>query len=143
MEKICSRCKIQKPTTDFYRGGGADGFQAWCRDCMKGYQRKIKEKDEERDENALYVLSYESCLKGPYKIGRTNCVEQRVMQLEASQCFRIVVHAAFPQMGGLEKRVHERLAPYQVQGVRGKEWFHCPLATILTVIAGYVENPEA
>ena len=71
MEKICSRCKIQKPTADFYRGGGADGFQAWCRDCMKGYQRKNREKEEERDENALYVLSYESCLKGPYKIGRT------------------------------------------------------------------------
>ena len=64
-------------------------------------------------------------------------------QLEASQCFRIVVHAFFPQMGGIEKKVHERLAPYQVQGVRGKEWFHCPLAVIIAVIAGYVENPEA
>ena len=71
-------------------------------------------------------------------------MEQRAAQVEASQCFRVCVHAAFPQMGGTEKRkVHERLAPYQAQGVRGKEWFHCPLATTITVIAGYVENPEA
>ena len=138
MEKICSRCKIQKPTTDFYRGGGADGFQAWCRDCMKGYQRKNREKEEERDENALYVLSYESCLNGPYKIGRTNCVEQRVMQLEASQCFRIVVHAVFLNRGDIEKTIREQLAAFQVTGCRGKEWFSCPLSTIITTIASHL-----
>ena len=26
-----------------------------------------------------------------------------------------------------------------MQGFRGKEWFNCPLSTIITVIAGYVE----
>jgi hypothetical protein len=55
---------------------------------MKEYQRKKVNEDQ----NALYVMSYESSLSGPYKIGRTSCVEARVAQLEASQCFRIVVH---------------------------------------------------
>ena len=64
-------------------------------------------------------------------------------QLEASHYFRIVVHAVFPQRGGLEKQVHERLAPYQAQGFRGREWFNCPLSTIIHVIAGYVEDPQA
>ena len=73
----------------------------------------------------------------PSKIGRTSCVESRVAQLEASQCFRIVVHACFPQRGDIEKKVHEQLAAFQVTGVRGKEWFSCPLATIIATIAGH------
>ena len=109
---------------------------------MREYRKRNVE-EEKVDENALYVLSYEGDLCGPFKIGRTNCVEARVAQLEASHCFRIVVHAVFPQRGGLEKQAHERLAPYQAQGFRGREWFNCPLSTIIQVIAGYVEDPQA
>ena len=139
--KTCSRCKNQKSASEFNKGGGADGLQGYCRDCMREYRKRNVEED--KDENALYVLSYESNLCGPFKIGRTNCVEARVAQLEASHCFRIVVHAVFPQRGGLEKQVHERLAPYQVQGFRGREWFNCPLSTIIQVIGGYVEDLQA
>ena len=139
ISKYCSTCKTTKPTTEFYKSG--DGFQAYCRDCMKEYRKKNTD-DDKPDENALYILSYEHNLSGPFKIGRTNCVEARVAQLEASHCFRIVVHAVFPQRGGLEKRVRERLATYQVQGFRGKEWFNCPLSTSVTVVAGYVEDPQ-
>ena len=142
ISKLCSRCKIHKSASEFNKGGGADGLQGYCRDCMREYRKRNVE-EEKVDENALYVLSYEYNLCGPFKIGRTNCVEARVAQLEASHCFRIVVHAVFPQRGGLEKQVHERLAPYQVQGFRGREWFNCPLSTIIQVIAGYVENPQA
>ena len=46
-------------------------------------------------------------------------------------------HACFPQRGDLEKKVHEQLAAFQVTGVRGKEWFSCPLATIITAIANH------
>lgn len=129
--KTCSRCKQEKATSEFNRSG--DGFQAWCRECMKEYQRKKVNEDQ----NALYVMSYESSLSGPYKIGRTSCVEARVAQLEASQCFRIVVHAAFPHKGDIEKKIHEQLAAFQVIGYRGKEWFNCPLSTIITAIASH------
>ena len=100
---------------------------------MKEYQRRKNNEDQ----NALYVMSYDSSLSGPYKIGRTNCVEARVAQLEASQCFRIVVHAAFPHKGDIGKKIHEQLAAFQVTGYRGKEWFNCPLSTITTAIASH------
>ena len=93
---------------------------------MREYRRKP---EKETDENCLYVLSYEYSLDGPFKIGRTACVEARVAQLEASQCF--------PQRGDLERKVHEQLAAFQATGMRGKEWFNCPLATIITAIASH------
>ena len=99
--------------------------------------REYRKKSENVDENCLYVLSYEYSMDGPFKIGRTACVEARVAQLEASQRFSIVVHACFPQRGDLKKKVHEQLAAFQVTGVRGKEWFSCPLATIITAIASH------
>ena len=99
--------------------------------------REYRKKSDYADENCLYVLIYDYSLNGPFKIGRTSCVESRVAQLEASQCFRIVVHACFPQRGDIEKKVHEQLAAFQVTGVRGKEWFSCPLATIIATIASH------
>ena len=135
ISKTCGKCKIPKPTSDYWKGNGPDGLQAYCRDCMREYRRKP---EKEIDENCLYVLSYEYSLDGPYKIGRTACVEARVAQLEASQCFRIVVHACFPQRGDLERKVHEQLAAFQVTGMRGKEWFNCPLATIIMAIASHL-----
>jgi hypothetical protein len=135
ISKICSKCKTNKPTTDFAKSG--DGFQAYCRDCMKEYRKNYIDEDKP-DENALYILSYEHNLSGPFKIGRTNCVEARVAQLEASHCFRIVVHAVFPQRGDLERKIHEQLAPFQVTGFRGKEWFNCPLAAIVATVAGHL-----
>ena len=68
ISKICSKCKTNKPTTDFAKSG--DGFQAYCRDCMKEYRKKNIDEDKP-DENALYILSYEHNLSGPFKIGRT------------------------------------------------------------------------
>ena len=65
---------------------------------MKEHRKKNID-DDKLDEHALYILSHKHNFSGPFKIGRTNCVEARVVQLEASQCFRIVVHAVFPQRG--------------------------------------------
>ena len=122
ISKYCGKCKTPKPTSYFWKGGGPDGLQAYCRDCMREYRKK----SENVDENCLYVLSYEYSLDGPFKTRRTACVEARVAQLEASQCFRIVVHACFPQRGDLEKKVHEQLAAFQVTGVRGKRMVQLP-----------------
>ena len=135
--KICSRCKNHKSASEFNKGGGADGLQGYCRDSMRDYRKRNVE-EEKIDENALYVLSYDSNLSGLFKIGRTSCVEARVVQLEASHCFRIVVHAAFPQRGDLENKIHEQLAVYQATGFRGKERFNCPINLIIAVIAAHL-----
>ncbi len=52
-----------KPTTDFAKR--SDGFQAYCRDCMKEYRKK-NINDDSSDESTLYILSYEHNLSGPF-----------------------------------------------------------------------------
>ena len=120
ISKTCGKCKIPKPTSDYWKGGGPDGLQAYCRDCMREYRKE----SDNVDENCLYVLSYDYSLGGPFQIGRTACVEARVAQLEASQCASSssCTHAS---------RSEET-------GMRGKEWFNCPLATIITAIASHL-----
>ena len=62
MPKYCSKCKTTKPTIEFYKSG--DGFQAYCRDCMKEYRKKNTDEDkpdetaeEGVDQFARYRLS--------------------------------------------------------------------------------------
>ena len=40
ISKTCGKCKIPKPASDYWKGGGPDGLQAYCRDCMREYRRK-------------------------------------------------------------------------------------------------------
>lgn len=36
MDKACSSCKVEKPTTDFFRNKRSrDGFYCWCKPCTK------------------------------------------------------------------------------------------------------------
>lgn len=33
--KVCSKCKAEKPLTDFARNyGSKDGYQSWCKSCL-------------------------------------------------------------------------------------------------------------
>lgn len=41
MEKYCPRCKITKPTSDFYaHKGRGDGLCGWCKKCMLEYRKQ-------------------------------------------------------------------------------------------------------
>lgn len=38
--KECRRCEHMKPLTDFNRSSShRDGFQKWCRECFREYNR--------------------------------------------------------------------------------------------------------
>lgn len=44
-EKICNRCNIMKPKTEYCRSGSlAGGLQSWCKPCLAEYKRQWKEK---------------------------------------------------------------------------------------------------
>ena len=87
----------------------------------------------------LYVISYESIEEGAYKIGRSKDIKKRVRAMESSHILRMKVDIIFNGKGYLERTVHERLAPYRVEGFRSREWFRAPLSTILAVIATVIE----
>lgn len=39
--KRCRKCGVEKPTTEFYHHkGSTDGFQPYCKDCAREYNRK-------------------------------------------------------------------------------------------------------
>lgn len=37
--KICTKCKIEKPVSEFYKGNDKDGFTYWCKICVKQYRK--------------------------------------------------------------------------------------------------------
>ena len=91
----------------------------------------------------LYILSYPwSTVQGPFKVGRTTNVEQRVAQLEASHAFRITVVAAFEGRGHLERLVHEQLALRRCMTGRGREWFYATVPEILRVVSNVIEGEQ-
>ena len=91
----------------------------------------------------LYVLSYQGIEEGAYKIGRSKDIKKRVKSMESSHIFHINVDVVFTGKGYLEQIVHERLAPFRVEGFRSREWFRAPLSTILAIIATVIEkHPE-
>jgi hypothetical protein len=93
--------------------------------------------------DCLYILAYEwSGTTGPYKVGHTANLEQRVAQLEASHAFRIIVVAAFEGRGHLEKAVHDRLAHHRSTSGQGREWFNTTVPAILRVVSDVIEAAE-
>ena len=69
--KTCSKCKEEKPLTDFYKDSSASsGYRSHCKDCLKRYYAGNKEKilsrqeqyryfnkDKENDRHKLYRLN--------------------------------------------------------------------------------------
>lgn len=129
--KICSRCKANKPITEFSKLYG--GLQYWCRNCSRSYRihRKV---DSSNSKTHLYVLSYASGLPDVHKVGQSSNIEHRVLTLESSHLFRMKLHAVYPFQGFLETRVRDALNPYRITGFRTREWFACSLAVISQAI---------
>ena len=47
--KICSKCGRELPITEFHKGRGyKDGYNCWCKECVKQYQQDNKETIAER-----------------------------------------------------------------------------------------------
>ena len=77
--------------------------------------------------NDLYIMQ-NSRIPGEFKIGRSRDVRARQRDLQASQNYRMIVHAVYPEAGHLEGRVHDILAHCRVQGTPGTEWFKTTLS---------------
>ena len=90
----------------------------------------------------LYVMRY-SYDETAVKIGRSNNVERRRRELEASQNFRVEILAIFPAKGDLEPKVHERLAHCRSTAGAGKEWFKIPVGDGVLVVNKLIQELEA
>ena len=50
--KVCTKCRAERPLTDFNVGKGKFGKHSWCRPCCKGYART----DEQKARQRVYAL---------------------------------------------------------------------------------------
>ena len=92
----------------------------------------------------LYVMQY-STIWDCIKIGRTSDITKRLRQLEASQNFRLVVVASFPDHGHLERAVHRRLSAYRSAEGASNEWFNVPAQYAIKIINALIgqNRPES
>ena len=90
----------------------------------------------------LYVMKYSND-QTVVKIGKSNNVERRRRELEASQNFRVEILAIFPGKGELDPKVHERLAGCRSTAGAGKEWFNIPVGDGVVVVNKVLQQLEA
>lgn len=49
LTKICTKCKIEKDTFDFYKiKAYKDGYCTWCKDCKIKYNKKYRQNNKEK-----------------------------------------------------------------------------------------------
>ena len=70
----------------------------------------------------LYIMQYSND-KTVVKIGRSNNIKNRKLQLEACHNFRILVLAVYRFQGHYERNIHRILKKYRSKSGPGKEWF--------------------
>ena len=114
MTKICSKCKIEKPLSDYHKNGfdrsGNQKFRGYCKECAKqieaarykakqsfvNSQKKVCEKCGEDRE---YVLDYHhrNPLEKEFTIGSTSTRTQESLQKEIDKCVVLCAncHRAF------------------------------------------------
>ena len=81
----------------------------------------------------LYIFA-NSLIPGMVKIGRSNDIERRRVELQRSHPFRLITVATFPGAGHLEANVHTALHAHLVDGP-GREWFHVSASDAIHAIA--------
>jgi hypothetical protein len=152
----CPRCCEELAADCFYSTGG------YCKGCTKRYnkiyneERKRKRQadpyseDEHPSDAApdadaeaeapeapyapdLYIFS-NSLLPGILKIGRTNDVERRRVEMQRSQPFHVNTVATFPGKGHLRGVIHTALHANIVDGP-GREWFRVSESDVIHTIA--------
>ena len=57
MEKICSKCKQEKPVSDFYKHK-RDGYQSRCKPCHREGNREYRRKPEVKERVNSYMREY-------------------------------------------------------------------------------------
>lgn len=62
--KECSRCKIEKEESDFYKcKANKDELSSWCKDCFKEWQREYNKEYRKKDKFKEYRKKYQQTEK--------------------------------------------------------------------------------
>ena len=136
------------------------GTGAYCKDCSRLYNKEYYAKRRRQDDTPesdsrpegaesepsdpdpsepaprapdLYIFA-NSLIPGMVKIGRSNDVERRRVELQRSHLFRLITVATFPGAVRLEANVHAALHAHLVDGP-GREWFHVSASGAIHAIA--------
>ena len=154
----CSRCCEELAPERFYGGVRP---QRYCKECTYEYHKERREKRKRQDDSDsesdgepsgpdpsgpdpsaapsaprapdLYIFA-NSLIPGMVKIGRSNDVERRRVELQRSHPFRLITVATFPGAGHLEANVHLALHAHLVDGP-GREWFSVAASDAIHAIA--------
>ena len=87
--------------------------------------------------HTLYLMRYgfDPCGVMGIKIGRTQNLAERVVQLEKSQNFRMKVLRVYRGLGNLEPIVHRLLVSKRMSDGAGTEWYDVSFATAMKAVA--------
>lgn len=93
MTKRCSRCKADKPLSDFYpHAKRKDGLNDWCKDCFRERrkQRYAAHRDEEKQYSDTYRKQHaDSCNATTHRYReRIRNAEGRHTQRELEKCLK-------------------------------------------------------
>lgn len=133
--KECTRCGIEKPTTEFYHHKRTkDGLQGWCKTCFSPKFGKYPAANRVR-QPAVYFVSAEGL--GRIKVGLTDCVSKRVRVIQNGcpvpiKILAVLKFETYKKAKELETWIKDTLSVYRVHG----EWFEArqPLLDLIAHI---------
>ena len=79
--KTCSKCKIEKELTDFYKKSvSKDGYRSECKDCSNKYTQEnkesIKEYSKKRYESVKDTSDFKKMRKNWYELNKDSQIEK-------------------------------------------------------------------
>lgn len=59
IEKVCSKCKVAKPVTEFYKSRNSkDGHNCYCKSCSKQCRKEYQEYYKELKERSEMLVAF-------------------------------------------------------------------------------------
>ena len=66
-----------------------------------------------------------------WKVGRTHCLARRILEFNRHVPVPYDIEQVYIGAGSVETKLHRMLSVYRVQGSMSREFFDCPLQTVL------------
>ena len=114
--------------------GSDEGVFQSKRQCYNCHKDRVKLRYHARfprmGSDDLYILRC-PWFENTWKIGRTSCISRRLLEFNRHVPVPYEVEQVFCGAGSVETKLHRMLSVYRVQGSMSREFFDCPLQTVL------------
>ena len=130
MEKMCTKCKIEKELTEFKRHKETkDGLDSWCRACYAAAQRKWRKENPEKERAGVEKWRKENpekvrAAREKYREENRKINREYIARVKGTNCFDCGATESKGKQKALE--LHHRDPSTKEFEVSGG-YLHCPL----------------